>query len=76
MIQHGLPDKFFERDDETPDDGFYEQPRFTTHIDDATINALTTFYGEVLSPSMRVLDLDLTPAKPDPIPAYCSHWHE
>ena len=57
MIQHGLPDKFFERDDETPDDGFYEQPRFTTHIDDATINALTTFYGEVLSPSMRVLDL-------------------
>ncbi len=32
-------------------------PRFTTHIDDATITALTRYYGEMLSPGSRLLDL-------------------
>lgn len=54
---HGLPPEFFTREDETADENFYQAPRFTTHIDDATINALTQFYREVLSPHDRVLDL-------------------
>jgi len=54
---HGLPAKFFEREDESPDDAFYKAPRFTTHIDNETIGTLTAFYGEVLAPSDRVLDL-------------------
>lgn len=53
----GLPDDFFAREDETPDEDFYQDPRFTTHIDDATIVALTNYYREVLKPSDRVLDL-------------------
>ncbi|MCB1693632.1 MAG: methyltransferase domain-containing protein [Pseudomonadales bacterium] len=54
---HGLPETFFARQDESPDEDFYREPRLTTHIDDATIDALTTFYREVLSPSDRVCDL-------------------
>jgi SAM-dependent methyltransferase len=53
----GLPDDFFAREDEAPDEDFYRDPRFTTHIDDATIVALTNYYREVLKPSDRVLDL-------------------
>lgn len=52
-----MPPGFFKRDDESADTAFYAQPRFTTHIDDATISALTDFYGESLAPSMRILDL-------------------
>lgn len=52
-----LPPRFFERQDESADEVFYEAPRFTTHIDDATITALTQYYREVLSPGDRVLDL-------------------
>ncbi len=52
-----LPDNYFRREDESPDEAFYAQPRFTTHIDDATITNITHFYREVLSPSHRLLDL-------------------
>jgi hypothetical protein len=31
----------FSRYDESTDDGFYESPRFVTHIDDPAIDALT-----------------------------------
>ncbi len=52
-----LPEQFFSREDETPDEHFYQEPRFTTHIDDATILEITKYYREVLSPSDRLLDL-------------------
>ena len=55
---HGpFPVRFFERQDESPDAHFYQLPRLVAHIDDATIAALTTFYGEFLPPGCRVLDL-------------------
>ena len=52
-----FPPGFFDRLDETPDAAFYSFPRFVTHIDDATIAALTTYYGELLQPGADVLDL-------------------
>ncbi len=52
-----FPDQFFERVDESPDSQFYQFPRLVTHIDDATIAALTAFYAEFLPAEMRVLDL-------------------
>ena len=36
-----FPPGFFDRNDPSPDLLFYQQPRFVTHIDDATIAALT-----------------------------------
>jgi SAM-dependent methyltransferase len=52
-----FPPGFFDRLDETPDAHFYATPRFVTHIDDATIAALTSYYREVLRPGADVLDL-------------------
>jgi SAM-dependent methyltransferase len=52
-----LPERLFQRQDESDDARFYAQPRFTTHIDDATIAELTRYYRQVLAPSQRVLDL-------------------
>jgi SAM-dependent methyltransferase len=52
-----FPPGFFDRLDETPDADFYASPRFVAHIDDATIAALTRYYGEVLRPGADVLDL-------------------
>jgi SAM-dependent methyltransferase len=52
-----LPERLFLRQDESDDARFYAQPRFTTHIDDATIAALTRYYAETLRPTDRVLDL-------------------
>ena len=52
-----LPDSAFDRIDEQPDSGFYAVPRLVVHIDDATISALTRFYGEVLFAGADVLDL-------------------
>jgi SAM-dependent methyltransferase len=43
--------------DESPDADFYREPRFVTHIDDATIAALTQVYRELIPPDSRVLDL-------------------
>lgn len=57
MSNLDLPERFFSREDEAPDEAFYESPRFTTHIDDATISNITQFYREVLSPTDRLLDL-------------------
>lgn len=47
----------FRRPDESPDAEFYVEPRLVTHIDDATIAALTAFYGERLPPDADLLDL-------------------
>jgi SAM-dependent methyltransferase len=50
-------DYLFRREDESPDALFYRQPRFETHIDDATIEALTEVYLEFLLPGSDILDL-------------------
>ena len=47
----------FQRMDEGPDALFYALPRLVTHIDDATITALTRYYDEVLPENADVLDL-------------------
>ena len=52
-----FPEQFFQRQDESADENFYLEPRFVTHIDDQTIEHLTQFYRETLSPNSRVLDL-------------------
>ncbi len=36
-----LPPDLFRREDESPDPQFYVEPRFTVHIDDAAIAAVT-----------------------------------
>ena len=57
MSRIGLPPHYFSREDEIPDENFYQDPRFTTHIDDATISEITKYYRETLLPSDRLLDL-------------------
>lgn len=52
-----IPDYFFKREDESPDEVFYSIPRIAKHIDDETIDAITAFYREVLTPDDRLLDL-------------------
>lgn len=52
-----FPPGFFDRLDETPDAQFYAFPRFVTHVDDATLAALTAYYAELLRPGADVLDL-------------------
>lgn len=51
-----FPDGFFDRQDPTPDAHFYAAPRLVVHIDGATIEALTRWYGEVLAAGAEVLD--------------------
>jgi SAM-dependent methyltransferase len=57
LMSASFPPGFFDRLDETPDAAFYAFPRLVTHIDDATIASLTSYYGEVLRPGADVLDL-------------------
>jgi SAM-dependent methyltransferase len=52
-----LPPDLFRRLDESPDADFYAIPRLVTHIDDATIAALTALYRERIPAGARVLDL-------------------
>ncbi len=52
-----IPAHWFSRADESPDERFYEEPRFVAHIDQATIDALTAFYREFLPENARLLDL-------------------
>lgn len=51
------PPELFDRIDKSADGLFYLQPRFVAHIDEATIRALTNFYGERLFDGATVLDL-------------------
>ena len=50
-------DNPFARADETDDSIFYEKPRFVQHLDETAIGNVTSIYGEVLKPGMKVLDL-------------------
>lgn len=52
-----LPGFAFDRQDESEDSLFYSVPRLVVHIDDATIEALTTFYSQTLTKGADVLDL-------------------
>ena len=52
-----LPEDAFRRADEAPDELFYRQPRFVTHIDAGAIAAVTQLYREFLPPGGAVLDL-------------------
>jgi SAM-dependent methyltransferase len=52
-----LPDKAFQRLDESPDEEFYRQPRFVTHIDEAAIAVVTDLYRRFFPPGGAILDL-------------------
>jgi SAM-dependent methyltransferase len=52
-----FPPEFFQRADPAPDDQFYSEPRFVTHIDDSTIEALTALYAELIPAGSDILDL-------------------
>ncbi len=56
MTDAVFPPGFFERDDPTPDAGFYGPPRLVTHIDDRAIAAVGALYAE-LGLDGDVLDL-------------------
>jgi len=47
----------FGRDDEQPDEKFYQQPRYVHHIDDTAREVVKNTYGRLLTDGMRVLDL-------------------
>ncbi len=47
----------FGRDDEQPDEKFYQQPRYVHHIDDTAREVIKNTYGRLLTDGMRVLDL-------------------
>ena len=51
----------FTRQDSSPDTNFYSSPRFVTHIDDAAIASLRSYYATVLPTQGRILD-------------FCSSW--
>lgn len=55
--QPAFPPNFFRRADPSPDRFFYDVPRLVMHVDDATAEALTGMYREVVPPGSRVLDL-------------------
>ncbi len=57
MADVELRREMFQRMDEAPDVEFYAEPRLVTHIDDATIAALTAFYRERLPAGGELLDL-------------------
>ena len=47
----------FRRVDETPDESFYNDTRFVTHIDDNAIHLLGQYYAQALPQTGRILDL-------------------
>ncbi|CAM4461022.1 class I SAM-dependent methyltransferase [Deinococcus marmoris] len=55
--QAELPAAAFRRTDETPDEQFYRQPRFVTHIDEGAIAAVTGLYRDYFPAGGRILDL-------------------
>lgn len=52
-----FPPDAFKKSDAADDSEFYAQPRFVTHIDDAAIAALVSFYREALPAGGVLLDL-------------------
>ncbi|MCB2080504.1 MAG: methyltransferase domain-containing protein [Novosphingobium sp.] len=55
--QADFPPGAFDRIDDGDDAAFYAPPRLVTHIDEQAIAALRGFYGKVIAPGSRVLDL-------------------
>ena len=55
--ESALSPDLFRRLDESSDSEFYAVPRLVTHIDDATIAALTALYRELIPRGARILDL-------------------
>ena len=53
----GFPPGFFRRIDESGDPDFYREPRLVTHLDAASLGALTALYRELVPAGSRVLDL-------------------
>lgn len=51
----------FDRQDPTSDHDFYSSPRFVTHIDDAAIDSLRSYYDQILPQEGKILD-------------FCSSW--
>ena len=49
--------KFYARADESPDDLFYEEPRFVTHIDDRAIKSLSAYYAHEIHEGADMLDI-------------------
>ncbi|MEP7216676.1 MAG: methyltransferase domain-containing protein [Anaerolineaceae bacterium] len=52
-----LKPEHFGRIDESDDSAFYVEPKLVTHIDDAAIEALSQFYGDLIPQDGTVLDL-------------------
>ena len=52
-----LPPEFFRRQDERPDELFYERPRESTHLDAAASRCAQDLYDRLLPAEGRVLDL-------------------
>jgi len=52
-----LPARLMARQDESDDALFYAPPRLVTHVDDATIAALTEAYRDLVPAGARLLDL-------------------
>jgi SAM-dependent methyltransferase len=52
-----LAPRFYRRNDESDDEMFYAIPRLVTHIDEGACAALSEFYGSILEPGTKVLDL-------------------
>lgn len=53
----GLPSAAFARFDNSPDEEFYDTPRFVTHIDEAAIGYVTNLYRQLIPANGSVLDL-------------------
>lgn len=59
---NGAPTDFgselgYTRRDETPDAGFYQEPRMVHHVDETARSVIRRLYAEKLKPGMKVLDL-------------------
>jgi SAM-dependent methyltransferase len=52
-----LTDNAFEREDSKADSVFYENPRFTQHLDDTALSMVKNTYNRFLGDGMQVLDL-------------------
>lgn len=52
-----LPEEAFQRTDNTPDEHFYQYPRFVAHIDEWAIAQVTQLYREYIPANSTVLDL-------------------
>jgi SAM-dependent methyltransferase len=52
-----MPAAALRRLDEAPDEFFYQQPRFVTHLDEGAIAAVTELYRRTFPPDGAILDL-------------------